>query len=230
MERRNCLGWFIIAAAMATGCASPPEPRVLYRDSISLVQLQHDPRAASGHSHPSALSVPLVTEVLAGLRVQKRGDIVLSLITGDAEAVPAFSHKDIDDLAPKISQALGIAQPTEVVSFYRRVSDADLGLGVTSGGMLVKDGLLYVVLANHRSRFAEVMREGISYELDPVRNPLQSLRSRGFKASFVPEAVVAHPADPWDYIDPGKVVVLDLRMLQRYLDVDPSPLRPIRSN
>ncbi len=217
----------VVALALASGCASPPAPRIVYGDSISVVQLQHDVHAGDGHSHPATLSVPLIRRVLAGLRVQKRSDIVLSLITGEPETVPAFTGKEVEDLAPNIKKALSQATATEVVAFYRRVSDADLGLGVTSGGVLVNQGLLYVVLANHRSRFADVMREGISYELDPVRDPLQSLRSRGFKVSFFAERAVAHPSDAWEYIDPGKVVVLDLQTLQTHFDsvpvVGPSP-------
>lgn len=197
-----------------SGCAATPPPRVLYKDAVTVVQVQHDPRSDPGHNHPSTLSPKLIKQVLTGLRVQKLGHVVLSLVTGDLETVPAFSAGEIDDLAPKISQALATAQPTEVAAFYRRVSDASLGLGVTSGGMLVRDGLLYVVLANHRSRFTDVMREGTSYELDPVRDPLQSLRSRAFKVSFVADRAVAHPTSPWDYIDPGKVVVLDLQTLE----------------
>jgi hypothetical protein len=212
------------AFSILTACASPLPPRVLYKDAITVVQLQHDPRSDPGHSHPSTLSPQLIKQVLTGLRVQKRGDIVLSLVTGDPETVPAFSLSEVDDLAPKISQALAAATPVEVVGFYRRVSDASLGLGVTSGGMLVRDGLLYIVLANHRSRFADVMREGLSYEVDPVRDPLQSLRSRAFKVTFVADRAVAHPIKPWDYVDPGKVVALDLETLETHFrSGSPSP-------
>lgn len=207
----------IIAVSLVAGaCATPPPPRVLYKDSVTVVQLQRDLRSGEGHSHPATVSAALMSQVLSGLRVQKRGDLVLSLLTGDRETVPAFTAKEIGDLASKISEALAIAKPTEVVGFYRRVSDESLGLGVTSGGVLVRNGLLYVVLANHRSRFADVMREGTSYELDPVRDPLQSLRSRAFKVSFFVERAVAHPPDPWDYIDPGKMVVLDLQTLSTH--------------
>lgn len=212
--------------SLLAACAAPIPPRVLYKDSVTVVQVQHDPRSDPGHSHPAILSPQLIKQVLSGLRVQKRGDLVLSLVTGDQETVPALSAGEIDDLAPKISQALAAATPTEVVGFYRRVSDASLGLGVTSGGMLVQDGLLYVVLANHRSRFADVMREGLSYELDPVRDPLQSLRSRSFKVSFFADRAVAHPPKPWDYIDPGKVVVLDLQTLETHFQPAPPASRP----
>lgn len=206
----------ILAAAVVAACASPLPPRVIYKDAVTVVQVQHDPRSGQGHSHPAILSASLIAQVLSGLRVQKRSDIVLSLLTGDPETVPAFSAREIDDLAPRISQALATAKPTELVGFYRRVSDAGLGLGVSSGGVLVGDGLLYVVLANHRSRFSDVMREGTSYELDPVRDPLQSLRSRAFKLSFFIDRAVAHPTRAWDYIDPGKVVVLDLQTLETH--------------
>lgn len=204
---------FVLLGLLTSACAAAPPPRILYKDAITLVQVQHDPHAQMGNSHPATLSAPFLKQVLAGMRVQKRTEFIVSLVTGDQETVPAFSMGEIDDLAPQISQALAAATPTEVVAFYRRVSDSGLGLGVTSGGVLVRDGLLYVVLANHRSRFSDVMREGTSYELDPVRNPLQSLRSRSFKVSFIADRAIVHPADAWDYIDPGKVVALDIQTL-----------------
>lgn len=208
----------ILASVVFAACASPLPPSVIYKDAVTVVQVQHDSRSSQGHSHPATLSASLIAQVLSGLRVQKRSDIVLSLVTGDPETAPAFSPREVNDLAPRISQALATAKPTEVVGFYRRVSDEGLGLGVTSGGVLVRDGLLYVVLANHRSRFSDVMREGTSYELDPVRDPLQSLRSRSFKVSFFIDRAVAHPTQQWDYIDPGKVVVLDLQTLNTHFE------------
>lgn len=203
---------FILGLSVSA-CTAGPAPRVLYKDATTVVQVQHDAHAQSGNSHPATLSVQTIKQVLTGLRIQRRGDIVLSLLTGEEEAVPAFSNGEIDDLAPRISQALANATPTELVGFYRRVSDSGLGLGVTSGGALVRDGLLYVVLANHRSRFSDAMREGLSYEVDPVRDPLLSLRSRAFKLSFVTDRAVAHPVKPWDYIDSGKVMALDIQTL-----------------
>ncbi len=206
-------------------CAASPAPRVVYKDATTLVQVQHDLHAESGNSHPATLAVPTIKQVLTGLRVQRRGDIVLSLVTGETEAVPAFSSAEIEDLAPRISQALATATPTELVGFYRRVSDSGLGLGVTSGGILVRDGLLYVVLANHRSRFSDAMREGLSYEVDPVRDPLLSLRSRAFKVSFVTDRAVAHPVKAWDYIDSGKVVVLEIQTLESLFQPTPASQR-----
>lgn len=201
---------------IGSGCVSPPPPNVLYKDAVTVVQLQHDPRAEQGHAHPAIVAPEVLKHVLAGLRVHKRGDLVLGLFTGEPEVETAFSPAEINDLAPKLSQALALAKPTEAATFYRRVSDSTIGLGVTSGGMVVRDGLLYVVLANHRSRMSDVMREGVSYELDPVRDPLLSLRSRAFRLSFVIDRPVVHPTNPWDYIDPGKMIALDLQTLEVY--------------
>jgi hypothetical protein len=216
--------FIFVLGLSVSACAAGPAPRVLYKDATTVVQVQHDVHARSGNSHPATLSVQTIKQVLTGLRVQRRGDIVLSLVTGEEEAVPAFSNGEIDDLAPRISQALANATPTELVGFYRRVSDSGLGLGVTSGGTLVRDGLLYVVLANHRSRFSDAMREGLSYEVDPIRDPLLSLRSRAFKLTFVTDRAVAHPVKPWDYIDSGKVVVLDIQTLESVFR--PTPTSP----
>lgn len=218
----------LLAIQNLAGCASLPPPQVVYHDALTAVQLRADPRAEYGHSHPAVISPEQMTQILDGVRVQNRRDPLLSLMTGQPEAIPAFSTGEIRDLAPQLSKALAMATPQELVTFYRRVSDSEVGLGVTSGGLFVQEGNLFFILANHRNRPSDVMSQAVTYELDPADDPLLSLQAMSFAVSFAPaEAEVPRGARrPWRYVDPGKVVVVNLQRLpkQPYAN-DASPRR-----
>jgi len=61
------------------------------------------------------------------------------------------------------------------------------------------------------------MSQAVTYEVDPVDDPLLSLKAMSFSVSFSPPEAVSQPAsqERWRYIDPGKVVVVDLEQLRR---------------
>jgi hypothetical protein len=122
---------------------------------------------------------------------------------------------EIQTLAPQLSRALAQARPEELVTFYRRVSDATVGLAITSGGLFVRGDQLYFVLANDRTLPSEGMNQNMVYELDPVDSPLVPISRTGFRASFEPGAAMVPDRErhPWQYIDQGRVVVLDLAYL-----------------
>ena len=59
------------------------------------------------------------------------------------------------------------------------------------------------------------MGQAVSYEVDPVDDPLFSLRAMSFGVTFVPaEAQVKQDPKRLRYEDPGKVVILDLQRLK----------------
>jgi hypothetical protein len=136
-------------------------------------------------------------------------------MTGKPEEVPAFSQVDIEILGPALSRALGTASPHEIVTFYRRHSDATLSMGVTSGGLFLEGHHLYFVLANFRNRPSDVQSQAIANEYDPLEDPLMSLRALSFAVLFTPAGALAPPDTPlvWKYMDPGKFFVLDLDRL-----------------
>lgn len=211
----------------AIACSSLPPPRAVYRDLSTAVELRADPQAGLGHSHPVTITPEQMTRILSGVRVQKRGDPILSAVTGQPEVVPAFSAAEVQALAPHLSHALAMASPQELVTFYRRYSDASLGLGITSGGLFVQDHALYLILANYRNRPSDVMSQAVTYEVDPVDDPLLSLKAMSFSVSFSPPEAGSQPAlrERWRYVDPGKVVVVDLERLQR----QPEPVSSLPS-
>lgn len=210
----------VVTALVLSACESLPQPRMAYQDEATQIQLRHDGQAGSGHSHPARVSADRMTQILQDLRVQKRGDPVFGIVTGNPEEVPAFSVSEIRTLAPALSKALAAASPQEIVTFYRRTSDQVSSVGVISGGLFLEGHQLYFVLANHRNRPSDVMSQAVSTEFDPTTDPLLSLKARSYAVKFRwPEALV--PDDTplvWRYVDPGKFMVIDLDRL------------PVRSN
>jgi hypothetical protein len=196
----------------------------MYQDEATLIQLRADPQAGSGHSHPAVITAGRMAQILSGVRVQTRGDPILGIVTGKPEETPAFSIVEIEILAPAWSKALASASPHEIATFYRRYSDANLGLGVTSGGLFIEGHQLYFVLANFRNRPSDVLSQAVTYEFDPVTDPLMSLRALSFAALFSPAEALVPPDVPlvWRYVDPGKFFVVDFDRLPPEPEVRPS--------
>ncbi len=206
-----------VVVSLIVGCTTAPPPRVVYQDSATAVRIQIDSKAGKGHSHPAQVSPDVIRHVLNGVRIQSRKSFVPSILTGEAPLVAAFSQEEQTFLAPHLSQALAEAKPEELVTFYRRVSTPVVGLAITSGGLFVHDRHLYVILANDRTLPAEGMSQSIVSEIDPVENPLLPISRTSFRATFVPATSIV-PEDErwaWPYIDPGRLVVIDLVQLAR---------------
>jgi len=207
-----------VAVALLVGCTTAPPPRVVYHDPTTVLAIQQDSKAGKGHNHPAQIRSEVIQQVLDGIRIQSRKSfLVPSLLTGGPQFVQAFSREEQTALAPQLSRALAEARPDELVTFYRRVSTPTIGLAITSGGLFVHDQYLYVILANARTLPSEGMREGLTYEIDPVDNPLLPISRTSFRATFAPATSMV-PEDErwvWPYIDQGRVVVIDLVQLGR---------------
>lgn len=209
-----------IAVSLLVGCITAVPPRGVYHDPTTALAIQQDSKAGPGHNHPAQIKPEVIQQVLNGVQIQsRRSFLVPSLITGGPQFVPAFSRDEQTALASQLSRALAEAKPDELVTFYRRVSTPTIGLAITSGGLFVHDQYLYVILANARTLPSEGMREGLTYEIDPVDNPLLPISRTSFRATFVPATSMV-PEDErwvWPYIDQGRVVVIDLVQLERDL-------------
>ncbi|WP_447980505.1 hypothetical protein [Candidatus Nitrospira bockiana] len=214
--RRSMPIVLVVLLLSFVGCETVPPPRDIHRDALTVVQVRPVTSSTPPYSHPATLSTDQIARILSGLRVQKRGDPILSLVTGEAEETPAFSSTEIQALAPRLGEALAQASPRELVTFYRRYSDSTVGLAITSGGLYVRGSELYVILANARNRPAEVLghQQAMMYDIDPLDDPLFSLRPASFNLTFTPAAAVRsdHP-ERRGYIDPSKMIVLDLAQL-----------------
>ena len=213
--RRIVIISVLLAATAHFGCTTPPPPRTSYQDPITAIRLYVDENAQSGHQHPADISSEQIAKVLGGLRVVPRSGFIGSLITGQAQASPAFSSTEIQALAPRLSRALTEAKPDELVTFYRRFSDSSTGLAITSGGMFVQDGYLVVVLANNRTLPTDGMNQNMVTDFDPVDSPLVPISRTSFRVEFAhPSALAAPDKRPsWPYIDEGRILAIDLRRL-----------------
>jgi hypothetical protein len=83
----------------ALACRSLAPPRPVYRDLSTTVELRVDPQAGPGHSHPVTITPEQMARILSGVRVQKRQDPLLSVVTGQPEVMPAFSRAEVQPLA-----------------------------------------------------------------------------------------------------------------------------------
>ncbi|MCS6287476.1 MAG: hypothetical protein H8K10_00680 [Nitrospira sp.] len=213
--RRTVIIPLLLAAATQFACTMPPPPRTSYQDPITAIRLYVDEHAQSSHQHPADVSSEQIAKVLGGLRVIPRSGFIGSLITGQAQATPAFSSTEIQALAPRLSRALTEAKPDELVTFYRRFSDSSTGLAITSGGMFVQDGYLVVVLANNRTLPTDGMNQNMVTDFDPVDSPLVPISRTSFRVEFAhPSALAAPDKRPsWPYIDEGRILAIDLRRL-----------------
>lgn len=207
----------VLMVSLMSGCATGPPPRPVYQDRATMIKIQFDRKAGQGHSHPAALSPDIIRHVLRGMRVRSRSSFVPSLLTGEASLGAAFSKEEEDVLVPHLIRALAEAKPDELVTFYRRISTPAVGLAITSGGLFVHGRHLYVILANNRTKPAEGMSQSVVSEIDPVESPLLPISRTSFHAAFVPATSLVPEDEQWNwpYIDPGRVLVIDLVQLGR---------------
>lgn len=206
-----------IVVTLQVGCSSPPPPRTSYQDPITSIRLYVDERAGAGHSHPSVITTDQMATVLHGIRVVPRTGFIGSLITGQTQANPAFSSSEIQILAPRLSRALSEATPQELVTFYRRFSDASVGMAITSGGMFLEGHNLYVVLANNRTLPTDGMNQNMVTDFDPIDSPLIPISRTSFRVEFAPVTALVPEGQrsSWPYIDEGRILAIDLQQLDR---------------
>ena len=217
-----------IAMTIQYGCSSPPPPRTSYQDPITSIRLYVDERAGAGHSHPGQVSADQMARVLTGIRVVPRSGYISSLMTGQPQANPAFSSGEVQVLAPRLSRALTEATPQEVVTFYRRFTDASVGLGITSGGMFVQGSHLFVILANNRTLPTEGMNQNMVTDFDPIDSPLIPIARTSFRVEFTPATAVVPPGQrqSWPYIDDGRILAIDLQQLDGDMKSVPPAVKP----
>ncbi len=224
------VGW-ILLAALVTGCVAQPAPIVIHEDRVDSIWVKFDPEAGAGHSHPAQLTPEQMVLVLRGVWVRHR-DIVGGFgFFGDKEGAPAFLASEIIRLAPYLSQAFKKASPRDMVTFYLNSGDPRQGKLVTSGGMFLRDGQLYFILANVRTSPSSVQYEN-TYEFDPRDDPLLPIARRKFTVGFtpdsarVPNAQLRGTKGYEGYLDESKLLVIDLPRLLAETTSSPSPTSP----
>jgi hypothetical protein len=148
------------------------------------------------------------------------------LFSGEADLQAAFKGDEAWNLAPHLVKAFEAAKPDELVTFYQRISDSSTGLAYTSGGLFKRGDVIYFILANCRQGPADTMSTVVpAHEIDPVDEPLLSLRRAGYSVSFMPNEAEVHPTEgqwQWKFPDPGKIVIVDTTLAFRKLELNQS--------
>ena len=206
---------------------------MIHEDKRDTIWLKFDPESGTGHSHPYQIAPEQMTRVLSGIYVQKR-DVVGSLgfLFSDREGAPAFSPTQITLIAPLLSAALRKASPKDMATFYLLTGDKDLGKLVTSGGLFVREGRMYVILANAHTTPSSVQYEN-TYELDTHDEPLLPIAKKKFIVGFNPKQALIpngqlRGKDGYErYLDESKLVIIDLQKLFVQPDLPaPAPSSP----
>ncbi len=206
-----------VASLGFSGCSTTPPPRPFYQDPATTIKFEQDEHARQPHAHPANVAPDVMAEVLRGVQTVSRQGMFKSLYLNKADQGAAFSNLEIRLLAPQLSAALKQVKPDELVTFYRRISDENVGLGITSGGLFVQDQQLYFVLANSRTLPTSGMGQNMVYALDPIDTPLLPIARIDFKAAFTPATALVREEDriSWPYIDEGRILAIDLKQLAR---------------
>jgi hypothetical protein len=210
----------LACAGALGGCATGPAPIVVYETPRELISIAFDARAGRGHSHPAEVSVAQMGQVLGGIRVSSRNPFGLSgALIKAGEEIRAFKPGDIALLARYLPEALRKASPKDIVTFHLIDLEPGAGKVVTSGGVFVRNGDLFFILANHRTAVSSGPYEGTAYEMDNRDQPLLPVARFRYTLEFVQkDARVTNAAakkrDDYDgYVDESKLLVIELARL-----------------
>lgn len=172
-------------------------------------------RLDSGFSHPASIPPDQMAAVLSGLVVVEKGsNLPWPLGEGRPYRPSAFDREDIRFWAPLLTQALGKATPEEIVTFYQSDTVSATRRDVTSGGMFVKDGRLFIILSNYRSPSQFMADIGTADTMDDRRYPLKPMAPHRFAVHFEPANAMETswkdvPLDGWPFQGKALAVRLD---------------------
>jgi hypothetical protein len=211
--------FFILSFVLIlSACAVPTIPaRIIYENPTDFVRLEPDPYAfheitQTLHSHPADIDVEEMARLLKGFSVQDHRTAVQRWLAGEAPLEPVFREDEIAWLAPRLSQALAVANPDERATFYISYPQTSIKREITSGGLYVQNGRLHFILGNYRIVYG-IPAYGMVYDR---RYPVAPTAAKGFNLFFNPaNAVVQHKSTWWEFLSGQKKdeVVIDLQKL-----------------
>lgn len=205
----------LLAILLLAGCVTSPPPKAIMENGVTRIEIRTDERATRPHAHPASLSPETMRALLNGMRIQVQSDRLIGVVKGWSAPLPVFSQTDLAAIAGPLAEALAQAAPHEIVTFYRRVSDASIGLAFTTGGLFVQEGLVYIVMANFWSLPMDaVVRDVPGYMIDPIDQPLLTLGRKFYLLSHKQEQADVHLPD-WQERHPAdKTLVVNLSLLR----------------
>jgi hypothetical protein len=201
-----------------TACAIPQIPsRAVYEDPVNFVRLETDESVPPDipkqfHSHPFVISPDVMALILKGFSVQEHRIKVQRMISGEAARELAFRDDEIALLAPRLSEALAHAEPTERVTYYLSRPQTSVKREITTGGLYMTGEHLHFILGNHRIIYG-IPAYGMVYDR---RYPTRPTAAKAFDLFFDPvTAVVKRERGLWNWLFGREKdeVVVDLRKL-----------------
>jgi hypothetical protein len=207
-----------LMAALAGGCTLPLTPsRVIYEDPANFVRVENDSTVFvelphTLHSHPASISQETMTRILRGFTTREHRPAIHVMISGEAVKEPVFRDDEVALLAPRLSEALARAEPTERVAYYLSRPQTSIKREITTGGLYVRDGHLHFILGNYRVLYG-IPAYGMVYDR---RYPTRPIAAKGYDLFFDPvDAVIQGDHGVWDRMM-GRVkdeIVIDLLKL-----------------
>jgi hypothetical protein len=207
-----------MAYTLLAGCAVPQTPaRVIYEDPANFVRVEKDPTVFvelphTLHSHPVSISPDQIARILNGFRARDHRTALHIRISGEAPKEPVFRKEEVELLAPRISEALERAEPTERVAYYLSQPQTSIKREITTGGIYVRGNHLHFILGNYHVIYG-IPAYGMVYDR---RYPIMPTAAKGFDLFFEPDdAVIPQRDGIWDRIL-GRIkdeVVIDLDKL-----------------
>ena len=207
---------------LLAGCVTEPPPIVIHEEPNSSIWLMFDPEAGKpGHSHPATFTPEQMELVLKGVSVVDRNRVIgeaRELFSHDQEVTQAFSAAQMKALAPLLARAFKKASPVDMVTFYLLTGEKERGKVVTSGGLFVRKGKLYMILANFRTS-PSIKTYETTYEIEARDAPLlpvaRFLYLVGFKPkeAWIPNGEVRGKDGYERYLDESKLLIIDLNRL-----------------
>jgi hypothetical protein len=171
----------------------------------------------SGFSHPATIPADTMKAILGGLTIVEPASLIPWPFQKDRPLRhPLFSEADIRLWAPVLAKALDSATPEEVVTFYQSDDISAVSREVTSGGLFVKDQILYFMLSNYRAPSQFMADIGMADTHDDRRFPLRSMAPQQFTLQFEPDSLVVAPHDDNQSVGlsfPGTTIAVLFRQL-----------------
>lgn len=231
MRRLALVAGGMLGSMLAVGCAHEPPPIVVYEEPHTSIWLMFDPEAGKpGHDHPVTFTTEQMEHILGGIAVVDRNQVfgeARDFFVKNPVSTPAFTPVQVKTLAPLFVQAFKKASPVDMVTFYLLTGNK----AVTSGGLFVRNGLLYFILANFRTSPATKTYE-TTYEIEARDMPLLPVARFLYLVGFRPsEAWIpsrqARGTDGYErYMDESKLVIVDLERLSAISAAPPATSLP----
>ncbi len=105
---------------------------------------------SSSYDHPATISPERLELLLTSVKVQPRTGLLNSIISGDKKRRPLFDSETAQHLAPRFSQALAEAGPSERIDFYHTLPKDAHRVSITSGFLLVKGEQLHLRINHYK--------------------------------------------------------------------------------